>query len=111
MADLAIGTERDDLTGLLGAAIRERRSLLPMSQDELAVRSGLHRTFPMSNAAREILRLKPSKKSPKPCRCQWLSFSKIAPSHRKWNDFSFFENCIRRANHSRSPPRAAQGLL
>ena len=45
MADLAIGTERDDLTGLLGMAIRKRRFALNMSQEDLAARSGLHRTY------------------------------------------------------------------
>ena len=44
MADLAVGTERD-VTGLLGAAIRERRIFLRMPQEELAVRAGLHRTY------------------------------------------------------------------
>jgi transcriptional regulator with XRE-family HTH domain len=44
MADLAVGAELD-VTGLLGAAIRERRSSLQISQDELAVRAGLHRTY------------------------------------------------------------------
>jgi transcriptional regulator with XRE-family HTH domain len=44
MADLGLGTEVD-LTGLLGAAIRERRTFLRISQEELAVRSGLNRTY------------------------------------------------------------------
>jgi transcriptional regulator with XRE-family HTH domain len=52
MSDLAIGTERDNLTGLLGAAIRERRIALHMSQEELAIRSGLHRTLPFRRATR-----------------------------------------------------------
>jgi transcriptional regulator with XRE-family HTH domain len=34
-----------DLTDLSGAAIRERRTFLRISQEELAVRSGLHRTY------------------------------------------------------------------
>jgi transcriptional regulator with XRE-family HTH domain len=34
-----------DVTGLLGAAIRQRRSVLRISQGELAGRSGLHRTY------------------------------------------------------------------
>lgn len=42
--DLAVETPVD-LTGLLGAAIRERRTFLRMSQEELALRSGLHRTY------------------------------------------------------------------
>src|ERR1700720_3952500 len=44
MENVAVGVEVD-LTGLLGAAIRERRTFLRMSQEELAVRSGLHRTY------------------------------------------------------------------
>jgi transcriptional regulator with XRE-family HTH domain len=44
MADLAVGTEVD-VTGLLGAAIREKRIALHISQEELAMRSGLHRTY------------------------------------------------------------------
>jgi transcriptional regulator with XRE-family HTH domain len=45
MADPGVGTERDDLTTMLGTAIRERRRFLRISQEELAVRSGLHRTY------------------------------------------------------------------
>jgi transcriptional regulator with XRE-family HTH domain len=39
-----VGTDVD-VTGLLGAAIRERRSSLQISQEELAVRAGLYRTY------------------------------------------------------------------
>jgi DNA-binding XRE family transcriptional regulator len=39
-----VGTAAD-VTGLLGAAIRERQTFLRISQEELAVRSGLHRTY------------------------------------------------------------------
>ena len=56
MADRAIPVETErrpvrmsvasaDLTDLLGAAIRKRRSSLGISQEELAVRAGLHRTY------------------------------------------------------------------
>jgi transcriptional regulator with XRE-family HTH domain len=44
MENGAVATELD-LTDLLGAAIRERRIFLRISQEELAVRSGLHRTY------------------------------------------------------------------
>jgi transcriptional regulator with XRE-family HTH domain len=44
MADLAVGMEVD-VTGLLGVVIRERRTFFRISQEELAVRSGLHRTY------------------------------------------------------------------
>ena len=37
--------EMTDLVGMLGAAIRRRRTFLRISQEELAVRSGLHRTY------------------------------------------------------------------
>jgi transcriptional regulator with XRE-family HTH domain len=43
--DPGLGVTGVDLTGLLGAAIRERRSFLQISQEELAVRAGLHRTY------------------------------------------------------------------
>jgi transcriptional regulator with XRE-family HTH domain len=39
------GVTETDLIGSLGAAIRERRTFLRISQEELAVRSGLHRTY------------------------------------------------------------------
>lgn len=41
----AAATAAMDVAGLLGAAIRERRTFLRISQEELAVRSGLHRTY------------------------------------------------------------------
>jgi transcriptional regulator with XRE-family HTH domain len=41
----AIATNGAGIAGILGAAIRERRTFLRMSQEELAVRSGLHRTY------------------------------------------------------------------
>ena len=34
-----------DVVGLLGAAIRERRTVLRISQEELAMRCGLHRSY------------------------------------------------------------------
>ena len=37
--------EMTDLVRMLGAAIRRRRTFLRISQEELAVRSGLHRTY------------------------------------------------------------------
>jgi transcriptional regulator with XRE-family HTH domain len=40
-----VGTTAVDLIGSLGIAIRERRTFLRISQEELAVRSGLHRTY------------------------------------------------------------------
>jgi DNA-binding XRE family transcriptional regulator len=42
--DLVVETPVD-LTGLLGAAIRERRFFLRISQEELALRAGLHRNY------------------------------------------------------------------
>ncbi|MEY2487737.1 MAG: hypothetical protein QOH39_3385 [Verrucomicrobiota bacterium] len=55
MANFASGADSDrnhasgvngvDLTGLLGAAIRERRSSLQISQEQLALRAGLNRTY------------------------------------------------------------------
>jgi transcriptional regulator with XRE-family HTH domain len=44
MANFAAGTDVN-VTGLLGTAIRKRRTFLRISQEELAVRSGLHRTY------------------------------------------------------------------
>ena len=44
MENVAVATELE-LTGLLGAAIRQRRTFLRISQEELAVRSGLQRTY------------------------------------------------------------------
>jgi DNA-binding XRE family transcriptional regulator len=37
--------EKGHSTGLLGTAIRRRRSVLRISQEELALRAGIHRTY------------------------------------------------------------------
>ena len=40
-----VPTDAVDLIGLLGAAIRKQRTFLRLSQEQLAIRSGLHRTY------------------------------------------------------------------
>jgi transcriptional regulator with XRE-family HTH domain len=75
--DPGLGVTAVDLTGLLGAAIRERRSSLQISQEELAVRAGLHRTY-LSDVERGARNpsIKTIDKTHKPCKFPLLSCSK-----------------------------------